>query len=142
MFPRIAAPTGCREQGICRLPWDREVAVQEPGTPVCTVAESVTKTGTARIVGLNSVASRGIASRRGTDPTHVISYHGKPAGKRHSSAWRRAWNKADLPTEVGKLKGVHNLRRIYSPGSGLSSSRPSAAWMPSSGLPGRIYSAS
>jgi integrase len=109
----FAMNTGCREQEICQLCWEWEVPVAALGTSVFILPESITKTGTERIVVLNSVASRVIASRRGLHATHVFSYHGKPVGKLHSSAWRRAWKKAGLPIEVGILKGVHNLRHSF-----------------------------
>ena len=62
---------------------------------------------------LRSVPEALIASLRGIHPTHVFSYRGKPVGKLHSSAWRRAWKKAGLPVEDGILKGVHNLRHSF-----------------------------
>ena len=109
----IAVNTGCREQEICQLRWDWEVDIPELKTSVFILPESITKTSTERVVVLNSVASRVIASRRGIHPTHVFSYRGKPVGKLHSSAWRRAWKKAGLPVEDGILKGVHNLRHSF-----------------------------
>jgi integrase len=105
--------TGCREQEICQLRWDWEVEIPELKTSVFILPESITKTSTERVVVLNSVASRVIASRRGIHPTHVFSYHGKSVAKLHSSAWRRAWKKAGLPVEDGILKGVHNLRHSF-----------------------------
>ena len=109
----FAVNTGCREQEICQLRWDWEVDIPELKTSVFILPESITKTSTERVVVLNSVASRVIASRRGIHPTHVFSYRGKPVGKLHSSAWRRAWKKAGLPVEDGILKGVHNLRHSF-----------------------------
>jgi integrase len=109
----FAMNTGCREQEICQLRWDWEVEMPELKTSVFILPESLTKTSTERVVVLNSVASRVIASRRGIHPTHVFSYRGEPVNKLHSSAWRRAWKKAGLPVEDGILKGVHNLRHSF-----------------------------
>jgi integrase len=109
----FAVHTGCREQEICQLRWEWEVDIPELETSVFILPESITKTGTERVVVLNSVASRVIASRRGIDKVYVFTYRGKPVGKLRSSAWRRAWGVAGLPTEAGILKGVHNLRHTF-----------------------------
>ena len=43
----------------------------------------------------------------------VFTYRGRPIAKLHSSAWKRAWKAAKLPTEPGILKGIHNLRHTF-----------------------------
>ena len=108
-----AVNTGCREQEICQLRWEWEVVIPELETSVFILPESITKTGMERVVVLNSVASRVVASRRGIDKVYVFTYRGKPVGKLRSTAWRRAWEKAGLPLEAGILKGVHNLRHTF-----------------------------
>jgi integrase len=105
--------TGCREQEICRLRWDWEVDMPERGTSVFILPASLTKTGAERVVVLNSIASRVIASRRGIHEEYVFTYRGKPVGKLRSSAWRRAWEVAGLSLQPGILKGVHNLRHTF-----------------------------
>ena len=82
-------------------------------TSVFILPESLTKTSTERVVVLNSIARRVVKARRGIDEHHVFTYRGKPLGKLRTSAWRRAWDKAGLPTEDGILKGVHNLRHTF-----------------------------
>ncbi len=62
---------------------------------------------------LNSIAMRVVEARRGSHPDYVFSYRDKRLGKLRTSAWRRAWKKAGLPTEDGILKGVHNLRHTF-----------------------------
>ncbi len=109
----FAVNTGCREQEICQLRWEWEVEIPELETSVFILPASLTKTGTERVVVLNSIASRVIASRRGMHKEYVFTYRKKPVGKLRSSAWRRAWEKAGLPLEHGILKGVHNLRHTF-----------------------------
>jgi integrase len=109
----FAVNTGCREQEICQLRWEWEVEIPDLETSVFILPESLTKTGTERVVVLNSVARRVIASRRGIHKEFVFTYRKQPVGKLYSSAWRRAWKVAGLPTEEGLLKGVHNLRHTF-----------------------------
>jgi integrase len=108
-----AVNTGCREQEVCQLRWEWEVKVPALDTSVFILPESLTKTSTERVVVLNSIARRVVKARRGIDEHHVFTYRGKPLGKLRTSAWRRAWDKAGLPTEDGILKGVHNLRHTF-----------------------------
>jgi integrase len=105
--------TGCREQEICRLRWDWEVEIPASKTSVFILPAEVTKTSTERVVVLNAVATRVIESRRGMHKDFVFTYRGRPIRKLHSSAWKRAWEKAGLPNEKGIRKGVHNLRHTF-----------------------------
>lgn len=109
---QFAVNTGCREQEVCQLRWEREVKTGKK-TSVFILPETLTKTGTERVVILNEIAQRVIDSRRGTHDTHVFTYNGKPVTRLHSSAWKRGWKKAKLPTNKGILKGVHNLRHTF-----------------------------
>jgi integrase len=109
----FAVNTGCREQEVCRLRWQWEVAVPELETSVFILPEAVTKTGTERVVVLNTVAKRVIEARRGTHKEAVFTYRSAPLAKLHNSAWNRAWRRAGLPQEDGILKGVHNLRHTF-----------------------------
>ena len=84
----FAVNTGCREQEICQLRWDWEVVIPDLETSVFILPESITKTGMERMVVLNSVASRVIASRRGMHKEYVFTCRKKPVGKLRSSAWR------------------------------------------------------
>ena len=69
----FAMNTGCREKEICQLRWEWKVEIPALGTSVFILPESITKTGTERIMVLNSVASRVIGSRRALHATHVFS---------------------------------------------------------------------
>lgn len=108
-----AVNTGCRDQEVCQLRWNWEVLIPDLGCSVFILPESMTKTGTERVVVLNSIASKVIESRRGTHPEYVFTYRGNKVGTIRSSAWRRAWEKAGLPLEKGVMKGVHNLRHTF-----------------------------
>ncbi|RLA52578.1 MAG: site-specific integrase [Gammaproteobacteria bacterium] len=109
----FAVNTGCREQEVCQLRWDWEVQLPEMGTSVFILGAAFTKTGAERVVVLNAVARRVIGARRGLHGERVFTYKGNPIGKLHSSAWKRAWIAAKLPTEPGILKGIHNLRHTF-----------------------------
>jgi integrase len=109
----FAVNTGCREQEVCQLRWDWEVAVPDLEISIFILPESITKTSTERVVVLNAVARRVIESRRGIHKEFVFTYRGNPVGKLRSSAWKRAWKEAGLPAEKGILKGVHNLRHTF-----------------------------
>lgn len=109
----FAVNTGCREQEVCQLRWDWEVNLPEMKTSVFILPAAFTKTGVERVVVLNAIAGRVVDSRRGMRSEHVFTFRGKPVAKLHNSAWKRAWQKAGLPTEKGILKGVHNLRHTF-----------------------------
>lgn len=109
----FAVNTGCREQEICQLRWDWEVKLSNPKTSVFVLPETLTKTGTERVVALNRIAKRVIDSRRGKHDEFVFTYRGEPVSRLHSSAWKRAWKDAKLPRQKGILKGVHNLRHTF-----------------------------
>lgn len=109
----FAVNTGCREQEVCQLRWVWEVAVPDLETSVFILPEAITKTGTERVVVLNTVARRVIEARRGVITEYVFTYRDKPVGKLHNTAWNRAWKVAGLPMEQGILKGVHNLRHTF-----------------------------
>lgn len=110
----FAVNTGCREQEICSLRWDWEVAVPALGSSVFVLPDTETKTRAERVVVLNSIARRIVDARRTrTDGPFVFSYRGKPLDTLRTSAWRRAWDRAGLPQDPMVMKGVHNLRHTF-----------------------------
>ncbi len=109
----FAINTGCREQEVCQLRWDWEVALPDNETSVFVLPASSTKTSTERVVVLNTIARRVIDARRGIHKECVFTYRGKPVRKLNNTAWKRAWRLVGLPTEKGILKGVHNLRHAF-----------------------------
>jgi integrase len=108
----FAVNTGCREQEICSLRWEWEVAVPELDTTVFVLPDSETKTRTERVIVLNSIAKRIVEARRASANASgfVFSFRGKRLGTLRTSGWRRAWTRAGLPEDPMVMKGVHNLR--------------------------------
>ena len=100
--------TGTREHEVCTLRWDWEYPVPELDTSVFVVPRREVKNGQERVIVLNDVARRVIASRRGKHPTFVFSYRGKPVQRMLNSAWRRARVRAQLPG----LR-VHDLKHTF-----------------------------
>lgn len=109
----FAVNTGCRDQEVCQLRWDWEVGIPELETSVFILPETITKTSTERVVVLNAIVHRVVASRRGMDREYVFAHRGKPLYRLHNSGWKTAWRKAGLPVEKGVLRGVHNLRHTF-----------------------------
>lgn len=122
----FAVNTGCREQEVCQLRWEWERTIPDLKTSVFVLPEAFTKTSTERVVVLNAVAERVVASRRGVNKDFVFTYRDKPLGKLHSSAWNRAWKATGLPVEGGVLKGVHNCGTRSAGGCGA----PVCRWRP------------
>ena len=96
--------TGCREQEVCKLRWEWEIAVPELGTSVFLIPaefggrreQSGVKNRDERLVVLNDVARRVIDGQRGLHPSLVFPY-GNPdqfgptaVHRMNDSAWRKA----------------------------------------------------
>lgn len=96
--------TGCREQEVCKLRWEWEIAVPELGTSVFLIPaefggrreQSGVKNRDERLVVLNDVARRVIDGQRGLHPSLVFPY-GKPdqfgptaVHRMNDSAWKKA----------------------------------------------------
>lgn len=109
----FAVNTGCRDQEVCQLRWDWEVGIPELETSVFILPETITKSSKERVVVLNAIVHRVVASRRGMDREYVFAHRGKPLYRLHNSGWKTAWRKAGLPVEKGVLRGVHNLRHTF-----------------------------
>lgn len=65
--------TGCREQEICQLRWDWEVAIPNLETSVFILPEKLTKNSDERIVVLNAVAREGHPERGAQPASHLRS---------------------------------------------------------------------
>jgi len=97
--------TGCREQEVCKLQWDWEIAVPELGTSVFLIpasfggrsARAGVKNRDERLVVMNDVAKSVIEKQRGKHPLFVFPF-GKPDGEGNESTVHRmndsAWKKA------------------------------------------------
>lgn len=101
--------TGCREQEICQLRWAWETRLEELGTSVFTLPQALTKSRVERLVVCNNTALAMLKAVRGENEVYVFTWKGNPIGRMNSSAWRRAWQAAGLPT-TAVTHGPHNLR--------------------------------
>ena len=121
---------GAREQEVIGLRWEWEIAVPELSASVFFVPDDPTgkygvsiKNKEDRLLVLNRVARSVIEEVRGTHPTHVFSYRGKPVTRMYNSAWKRARRDADLPHfRVHDLKHTFG-RRLRSAGIPLETRR-------------------
>ncbi|MGA8830574.1 MAG: tyrosine-type recombinase/integrase [Desulfomonilaceae bacterium] len=80
--------TGCRESEVCGLQWRYEAEIPEMDTSVFIIPRELVKNREERLVVLNRTAAQVIDAQRGTHPTHVFSFRGKPVGRMYASAWR------------------------------------------------------
>lgn len=100
--------TGTREAEVCNLMWEWEVNLEELGTSVFIIPSHRVKNRDDRLVVLNSDAKAIVEKRRGTHPTHVFSYRGRPVKKINTHAWRLARGRVGLPDVR-----VHDLKHTY-----------------------------
>ena len=100
--------TGCRDAEVCNLRWDWEVKVPQLNTSVFIVPGQLVKNGDERLIVLNRVAKSVVESQRGTHPTHVFHFRGKPVGHMLTSAWKRARERVGLP-----MVRVHDLKHTF-----------------------------
>lgn len=122
--------TGCREQEVCRLRWDYEVAIPELKTTVFLIPwnfggrrpKSGVKNRCDRLVVLNCVARSVIETQRGLHPIWVFSHEGEPLARMLQNAWRQARRKAaarwrelkgePAPEGFAKVR-VHDLKHTF-----------------------------
>ncbi len=129
--------TGCREQEVCKLQWDWEIAVPELGTSVFLIPagfggrseKAGVKNRDERLVVLNDVAKSIIEKQRGQHAKHVFPF-GKPdehgvgttINRMNDSAWKRARIRATkkwLETHIRKAHDgftrirVHDLKHTF-----------------------------
>lgn len=104
----FAVNTGCRDQEVCTLRWEWEVAVPELGTSVFIIPGTRVKNGDERLVVLNAVAASVIAAQRGRDRDFVFTYEGTPISRMLTSGWKRARVRAGLPQVR-----VHDLKHTF-----------------------------
>ncbi len=100
--------TGCREQEVCNLMWEWEIAVPELEASVFLIPAMRVKNREERLVILNRVAASVVDGQRGVHPEFVFTYRGHPVNKMNDSAWRKARQRANL-TQVR----VHDLKHTF-----------------------------
>lgn len=115
--------TGCREQEVCKLQWNWEIAVPELGASVFLIpagfggrsARSGVKNRDERLVVLNDVAKSVIEKQRGQHPLYVFPF-GKPDGegnettvhRMNDSAWKKARIRAAKKWQEKFLRPAHD----------------------------------
>ena len=104
----FAVNTGCRDQEICSLRWEWEVAVPQVATSVFIIPAPLVKNGDERLVVLNRLATSVVEARRGISLTHVFTYKDKPITRMLTSGWKRARSRAELPQVR-----VHDLKHTF-----------------------------
>lgn len=109
----FAVNTGAREHIVAELRWEWEIKIPELQSSVFLVPGEFTKNETICLLVLNSTARRVIEDRRGKMDTHVFGFRGKPVGRIHNSAWKKAWMRSGLPAGTSVLSGPHNLRHTF-----------------------------
>ena len=122
--------TGCREQEVCKLKWDWEIAVAELGTSVFLIPadfggrheRSGVKNGDERLVVLNTVAKSIIEKQRGSSKEWVFPYNGTAMHRMNDSAWKKArvraaklWQEKNLrPAHPGYQSiRIHDLKHTF-----------------------------
>ena len=104
----FAVNTGCRDQEICNLRWEWEIAIPELSCTVFIIPGKKVKNRDDRLVVLNNIAKEVVNEMRGVHPDYVFSYKGKCVGKMLRSAWRKARERAEL-LQVR----VHDLKHTF-----------------------------
>lgn len=107
--------TGCREQEVCKLRWDWEIAVPELGTSVFLIPSdfggrhenSGVKNRDERLVVLNGVAKSIIERQRGESKDWVFPYKEKPIHRMNDSAWKKARARAAKLWQEKTLRPAH-----------------------------------
>jgi len=115
--------TGCREQEVCKLRWDWEIAVPELNTSVFLIpasfggrsAKAGVKNGDERLVVLNDVAKSVIDKQRGQHPLYVFPL-GRPdkdgnetmVHRMNDSAWKKARIRAATKWGEKFLRKAHD----------------------------------
>jgi len=105
----FAVNTGCRDQEICHLRWDWEIAVSatEIGS-VFVVPGSFVKNGEDRLIVLNSIARAVVERQRGKHPERVFTYKGSPTKRMLNNGWKKARIRAEL-----RQVRVHDLKHTF-----------------------------
>ena len=104
----FAVNTGLRDDNVCGLRWDWEVAVPEVGRRVFIVPAAFFKTKRDHVVVLNDAAWSIVQAQRGLNATWVFPFHGKRIGTMNNTAWQRARREVNL-----RQVRVHDLRHVF-----------------------------
>ncbi|MCH6583465.1 MAG: tyrosine-type recombinase/integrase, partial [Proteobacteria bacterium] len=100
--------TGTRDQEVCGLRWEWELAIPELKTSVFVIPGSRVKNGEDRLVVLNRVACSVVESVRGQHGEYVFTYKDRRVRRMFNSAWMRARRMAGVPNVR-----VHDLKHTF-----------------------------
>ncbi len=115
--------TGTRDQEVCGLRWEWEVAIPELKTSVFVIPGSRVKNGEDRLVVLNRVARSVVESVRGQHGEYVFTFKERRVRRMLNSAWMRARRMAGvLNVRVHDLKHTFG-RRLRAAGVPLETRR-------------------
>lgn len=106
--------TGCREQEVCQLKWEWEVAVPEFNTSVFIIPAGKVKNREERLVVLNQIAIEVIDKQRGKHPAYVFVHRHRgylrPMYQMNTKSWQSARRRANVPVRVHDLKHTFGRR--------------------------------
>ena len=102
--------TGCRDQEVCRLRWEWEIAIPEMDTSVFLIPGELIKNREDRLVVLNRIAKSDVDSVRGQNDDYVFTYKTNPIKRINNNGWKRARRQLDLPVRVHDLKHTFGRR--------------------------------
>ena len=100
--------TGCRDQEVCGLKWEWEVAIPELDTSVFIIPGRKVKNGDDRLVVLNRVARAVVEGVRGEHAQFVFVRRGQPLQTMHNTARQSARRRAGLAHVR-----VHDLKHTF-----------------------------
>ena len=98
--------TGARDEVVCGLKWEWEIAIPELEMSVFDIPrENVKGRKRGRVLVCNTVAQRIIEGQRGIDDEYVFPYRGHRIETMNNNAWQRARKLAGIPD-----LHIHDLR--------------------------------
>ena len=100
--------TGTREQEVCQLRWDWEVAVPELERSVFVIPRRWVKNREDRLVVLNDVAWNVVNERRGSHAEYVFAHQGHALRAMNNSAWVTARTRSGIPQVR-----IHDLKHTF-----------------------------
>ena len=92
--------TGARDEVVCGLKWEWEIAIPELGVSVFDIPrENVKGRKRGRVLVCNTLAQSVVESQRGKHPVYVFPYNGHRIETMNNNSWQR----------VRKLAGISDL---------------------------------
>ena len=98
--------TGARDEVVCGLKWEWEIAIPELGVSVFDIPrENVKGRKRGRVLVCNTVPQSIIEAQRGTDPEYVFPYQEHRIETMNNNSWQRVRKLAEIPD-----LHIHDLR--------------------------------